>query len=303
MYIWISSRHNRWSALLVSLMVLVLVTVLTTVFLEVIWDSSKNVQWIEASNVAYYRATGIVEEQLMDPNVSKSTPWNVSPKTESLVSTGRSLVVATWSSIMPSAGYGNSPYDPSYNLISLGQPLQIVIPNWIDWTNVSFEFRVPHIGSSGTGVSSTMTNSWIILWTVGYSGASLYASGETQIFRGSDINLVQTWSFAAFSGITNSGSSISVNGFYTDTNYLWTSGSRCMNYACTLKLSMIRPVLTSDGRSLPFLEYRVNFGWVPVPSQFMTLNATAYAYGFQRNYTVRIPQITTNTALDFAVLQ
>ena len=110
-------------------MVLVLVTVLTTVFLEVIWDSSKNVQGIESSNVAYYRATGIIEEQLMDPSVSKSTPWNVSPKIENLVSTGRSLIVATGSSIMPSSGYGNSPYDSNYNLISLGQPLQIVIPN------------------------------------------------------------------------------------------------------------------------------------------------------------------------------
>lgn len=35
----------------------------------------------------------------------------------------------------------------------------------------------------------------------------------------------------------------------------------------------------------------------------MTLDATAYAYGFQRTRTIRIPQVTTNTALDFAVLQ
>ncbi|MFZ2255750.1 MAG: hypothetical protein WAW59_02590 [Patescibacteria group bacterium] len=53
---------------------------------------------------------------------------------------------------------------------------------------------------------------------------------------------------------------------------------------------------------MPFLEYKITFN-IPVPSQFMTLEATAYSYGFQRTKTVRIPQITTNTALDFAVLQ
>lgn len=35
----------------------------------------------------------------------------------------------------------------------------------------------------------------------------------------------------------------------------------------------------------------------------MTLDATAYSYGFQRTQVINIPQITTNTALDFAVLQ
>lgn len=35
----------------------------------------------------------------------------------------------------------------------------------------------------------------------------------------------------------------------------------------------------------------------------MTLHADGFAYGFMRSRTVRVPQITTNTALDFAVLQ
>jgi hypothetical protein len=29
---------------------------------------------------------------------------------------------------MPEAGKGNSPYDDDYNIISLGNPVQIVIP-------------------------------------------------------------------------------------------------------------------------------------------------------------------------------
>jgi len=291
---------SRWSALLVSLIILVLVTILTTVFLERIWNSSKTVEWIEASNAAYYQATGIIEQQLMDPLVSKRSPWMIPTTTETFSMTGRSLVVYTGGSIMPIPWLGNSPYHPDYNIIALGQPVQIVIPNGIDWTNVSFYFRVPQIGLSSTWVQAGFS-SGVILWTLWYTWASLYASGETNIFRWSDIN--STGSLASFSGITNTGSFLTVNTFYTDSNFLWTSGVRCAGYNCTLKLSMIRPVPLDDGRILPFLEYRIDFGVASVPSQYMLLDATAYSYGFQRSRQIRIPQITTNTALDFAVLQ
>ncbi len=296
-------RHSsRGSALLISMIILILVTLLTTVFLELIWGSAQTVQGIEASNVSYYQAVWVIEEQLIASNVSKRTPWNIANRTENFSQTGRSLVVSTGAAIMPVAGKGNSPYDDDYNIISLGNPVQIVIPDGIIWNNVSFEFRIPDIGSWSTSIHTNMASSGIILWTLGYSGASLYASGETNIFQWDDINTLSTWALSGMFGNTNSGSNMQVNTFYTDANYLWTSGGNCVNYACTLKLSMIRPVLTTDSISLPFLEYRIVFD-VPVPSQFMTLEATAYAYGFQRTRTIRIPQVTTNTALDFAVLQ
>ncbi len=308
------NHTTRGSALLISLVILILVTLLTTVFLEVIWTSSKNVQGIEASNASYYRAIWVVEQQLIDPNVSKKTPWNIASLTEGSVWSGtwRSLTVQTGSSIMPAAWFWNSPYDDDYNIISLGAPVQIVIPPLLGtWSNVTFEFRVPNVSStSWTGIDNAMNSSWIILWTLWYSWASIYASGETQIFKWNDVNAPMT-TFSSFSGITNTGSVISVGWFYSSPEYLWNNGSNCNPYNCTLKLSMIRPVRTSwayprwlaDWRSLPFLEYKINFNGVNVPSQFMTLDASAYAYGFQRTRRIRIPQITTNTALDFAVLQ
>jgi hypothetical protein len=293
------------------MIILILVTIVTTVFLERIWGSSQTVQWIEASNAAYYQAVGIIEEQLIATNVTKKTPWNITsvPKPASDY-TGRYLDVLTGSNIMPATGSWNSPYNSNYNIIALGQPVQIVIPDSVDWNNVNFEFRVPQIGQAGSWIDNSLDGSWVILWTLGYSGASLYASGETSIFQWIHINS-STNSFSSFSGITNTGSLKSITAFYTESEYLWLNGAKCASYNCTLKLSMIRPVRTSstyprwtmDGRTLPFLEYRINFWTVTVPAQFMTLEATAYSYGFQRTRTVRIPQITTNTALDFAVLQ
>ena len=65
---------------------------------------------------------------------------------------------------------------------------------------------------------------------------------------------------------------------------------------------MLRSVKLTDGRSLPFLEYKVEFN-APIPSQFMTLDAKGYYGGYLRERRIRIPQITANSALDFAVLQ
>lgn len=308
-----SLQSQRGSALLVSLVILILLTIMTTVFLERIWTFNKISKGIEESNVAYYTTLGVVEEQLIDPLVTKFQPWkiqNVSDMTS--VNTGSRLTASTGSTVIPNPWEWNSPFDHDYNLISLWDPIQLVIPEWVDWTNVNFTFRIPHIGTSGTWIDTNMTNSWIILWTLGYTWASLFASGETNIFRwvniGSAYNL-----FWDFYGISNTGTNMRLSSFYNDItgDYLGTTGTNCTWFACTLKLSLIRPIRTSasqwswpwDNRTIPFLEYKIDFGTVKIPNQYMILKSDAYAYWFFRSTTVKIPQITTNTALDFAILQ
>jgi len=70
----------------------------------------------------------------------------------------------------------------------MGQPVQIVIPSGVNsWGSVQFYFRVPSIPGETSSTISTSA-SGVILWTFGYSGASLYASGETNIFKLNDID-------------------------------------------------------------------------------------------------------------------
>ena len=64
--------------------------------------------------------------------------------------------------------------------------MQIVIPSGIDWNSVNFYFRVPAIPDTTVTDTGSNSLSGIILWTFGYSGASLYASGETNIFNMKD---------------------------------------------------------------------------------------------------------------------
>ncbi len=73
-------------------------------------------------------------------------------------------------------------------MIGMGEPVQIVVPETIlNWSNVIFRFRVPIIPGATASTIST-SQSGVILWIFGYSGASLYASGETQIFKFNDID-------------------------------------------------------------------------------------------------------------------
>lgn len=102
-------------------------------------------------------------------------------------------------------------------------------------------------------------------------------------------------------GVTNTGVYMSYRNFYG------AYGSACGNYKCTLKLSMLRPVSTDDNPNvkIPFLEYKIRLPITspPLPQKFMKIEARGYAYGFMRSRTIELPQITTNNALDFAVLQ
>jgi hypothetical protein len=299
----ISSR--RGSALIIGLIIAVLLTIMATSFLEKILNLGQTSWGINNSAQAYSLATGLIEEQLMDPLMTKAEPWNMPPASEGSATsdTGRTLVVNTGGVNLPNLGKWNSPFDSDWNIIGMGEPVQIVIPDGIpNWNpDVKFYFRVPKIsGQWSTGALASISNSGIILWTFWYSGASLYASGETEIFVGSEIDSGFHY-LALKEGFTNTGTASTFQDFYT--NY-W---SNCVNYQCTLKLSMIRPFLTNDSsnpQSFSFLEYRIEFPTgMNIPSQYMIIDSTSYVYGYLRSRQVRIPQITTSTATDFAVLQ
>lgn len=300
-------RSQKGSALIISLIVLTLITVMSTVFFEKILRFSQASEGIENSNIAYYKALWSIENSLYGVNVNKYTPWNIvgGHTGWTYANSWSDLTVTTGSSIVPAPGKWNSPYDSNYNIIGIGEPVQLVIPQGIEWNSVAFRFRIPQINpTSSTGIA-VWAGAWsgYILWTFASSGASLFASGETNIFEGDVLNNTSRY-IATEYWVSNSGSSLQFRDFYTDAGFLWPAGTKCTNYQCTLKLSLIRTVPTTDtGRSVSFLEYKIDFNGVQIPSQYMNLSAEWYAYGFLRRRDFQFPQITTNTALDFAVLQ
>ena len=299
------TQHRRGSALLVGLIIVVLLTILTVSFLEKVLGLGRTSGGIGNSAQAYTIATGLIEEQLMNASMTREAPWNIATRSDTYTATWRTLTAYTGSDSIPGTGKWNSEFDKDWNIISMGEPVQIVIPAGVDWNSVYFRFRVANIPwSSNTGSAS---NSGIILWTFWSSWTTLYASGDTQVFRWTTDIWIWIWNrfIAAFNGLTNTGSSFTFAWFYADaTSWVWNTGTKCTGFQCTLKLSMLRPFLTTGGQLFSFLEYQIEFPTgTRVPSQYMIIDSNASIYGYIRSRQVRIPQITSNTATDFAVLQ
>ena len=75
--------------------------------------------------------------------------------------------------------------------------------------------------------------------------------------------------------------------------------------ACTLKLSVIGDLSISDihGTQIPYLEYQIDTNTQEIPTRFTHIQSFGRSFGFQKDVDVRIPQITTDQAFDFAVFQ
>lgn len=101
-----STRSHQGSALIVALIIVVLLTIMTTTFLEKVLNLGKTSGGINSSAQSYSLATGLIEEQLMDSNMTKVSPWNIAEKSEGIPGgfTGRSLSAATGGTIMPEQG-------------------------------------------------------------------------------------------------------------------------------------------------------------------------------------------------------
>ena len=74
----------------------------------------------------------------------------------------------------------------------MSQPLQIVVPDGLNWSSTDFEFKIPKIGNESTTKHSTeesATSTGLLLLTIGSSEKILYASGCSSdgLFTGIDV--------------------------------------------------------------------------------------------------------------------
>lgn len=311
-------RHSRkWSALIIGLIITVLLSILVIGFMEKVMRVGYNIKSIEQSTQAYYLASGIIETQLHKNNDLKTKPWNTTEiNTPNLRwYFGSSLQVHSRSNTIPSTRKWNSPFDNNYNIISVDRPVQLVIPNGINWNTVKFDFRVPNTdGDSNTQEKvHDIYNKDIIFWTLGNNKFAFFPNTEW-VDKGllnkgnfSDVSLWdKKWYYFLQNGTKESNKTL--DNFYKNLNTLWSNGAECSDdYKCTLKLSMLEPItIDVNGKKVenfPLLEYKITWLNVPIPEQYMTLDASGYVGNYIRKRSVQIPQITTNTALDFAVLQ
>lgn len=293
-------KSRKGSALLVGLTVTVLLSILVIGFLEKSLRLNANAKSIEHSVQAYYLATSNIETKLQVtwPNLKKK-PWTILSDSIPINKgfSGSYVVAHTGSNIIPAKWLGNSPFDKDYNIISLDRPVQLAIQN-VDWNNTSLELKSPFDNVAITGSGE-------VLWTLWNSEKVLYAQTGSLIKIDGSMSVSKIFWFLDqwfYNDVTWERKSRGIGAFYDQELLQW---AKCSDFSCTLKLSMLSPAKTADEKKqFPFLEYKITFPTSDqIPLQFMTLDATGYVGDYARKRSVQIPQITTNTALDFAVLQ
>lgn len=334
--------HSRkWSAILIALIIMTLLSVVIITFLEKSLWLGKNVKSIEQSTQAYYVATTGIERALANTTNLKKQPWKLSgtildSASISLYNSDNSqpwksytgiTMNAYWeSSIIPFQNEWNSPFHKNYNLLTLNSPMQIPLPAGI--TEMKISFRIPDVtsGNINAGTISNWQNGLCkgeclkktaIFWSLWNGKDILYGSGsisgwdkkwtitindiknflDNNSSSSYDIKLTERTGYAFDSKWDHSEQTFKV--FYD---------SNCKNnYDCILKLTLVSsiPAQSSNWKNrqlLPFIEYQVSSN-NDLPLPFTRLRAMGRVDSFARGRSVDVPYFTSNTALDFTVIQ
>ncbi len=288
--------RNSWFSIVLAIGLTLLLSLTGLYLLEYVVPFSKNVKGIESASNSFYQAyKGLEEAVYLNSQNIKNNIW---------YQTWATLIPSFWQEYSynilangtgsPLPGNGNSEFHRDFNKLSQAEPAQFVIGNGRLSTGsptLTLSLKVPDISNSPDAIS---TSSWIVLWQLSSSWASLTS---TNLITGAQIN-TSNFSLNLFSqaGTLLNGTSQQFNTFYTNN---CTAGKECV-----LKISLISPIFNtiSWNPRIPYLEYKlVSNPSIPLREALITTQGKSY--GFRRNLEVLIPQTTTNSAFDFTVFQ
>lgn len=302
-------NNKKWSALIISIFIIAIISLLWIYLLEKIVPISRNVKWVENSNIAYYNANSWVEKALFDmtsSNPSSEPAWNIWTTTLWYNYSTKAIT-----STIPQSWLWNSEYSSDWNKIWTGNPVQLLInTNSIDWTNgATFYFRIPDISPGTTSsLSWALSGSWLINWVLSGSWKSLFASWETNMIKWNSIWssssswFIKLWNLIWFD---LNYTEWTFTDFYKST---WTTFStiwlwNCSDTKCILKLSVVNPIYLSNWQLAPYIEYKLLTNGPSIPDQYASIKSDWYSYWYKRTINKQVRQLTTNEALDFTIFQ
>lgn len=296
---------KKWFSIFIWIGLVALLILVALVILSFIIPFSRNIKWIENTTIAYYNWYSWIEHWLYYINKIRTNLTTESWSTN--ISNGSWYKFNTFSSgtIIPQPWYWNSEFDKDYNIISISEPIQLEIGRNIipDWSKVEFIFKVPNFDND---IATSEILSWnttpIINWI-------LSAQNDT---------LIASWSYINASDVKSSNCSTNCSIKLTENNFknwftidwIWQTFSefywnncRSSWSWCTLKMSVINDLVLTTWNQIPYLEYKINFGWYNVPDRYFRITSFWLSKWFQKKLDVRVSQQTVNTAFDFTVFQ
>lgn len=292
-------------SLVVALWLVIVMTLLAVTILEFIIPFSRNNKWIENSSAAYYQANTWIENALYA--VWTWSLWYEPNKWIVLLSPiDYSYEVTAMWDILPPDWQWNSEFDDDWDKISPWNPIQMEIwDNLVQLWNLNIAFRVPNFDNSLELSWATLP---IINWQLSAKNNTLNAFSWNYItaddicesdeyFWDCDFYLTNN-SFKKWIDLNDQNwTDQEISNFYTS-NCTWTSSG------CILKLSIINDLQTTDWEYIPYLEWRMEYGWwADLPLRYSIINSEWKSYWFKKSLQIKLPQKTVSEAFDFTVFQ
>ncbi len=326
-----NKKNNSGFSIIFAILFVAVLIIIVIVLIEYLIPFWRNVKGSENSVSAYYQGLAWIEKALFDKKnlkIWENTSWNTSWKNHYSYE-----IKSNTTDFLPPKWEWDSDYDSDWNKIWIWNPIQLKLEKKdIDWSKVKFFFRVPDLTwawSNNETLKDINGDKKIINWQLSWSWFTIFASTwsmiKTDDINWNDINInsknwILIWTSIEKTKIidTNKPVIISFSDFYnwwskTPDNYTNNINfTACKNTNCSLKFSIINDLIVeynSKKQKIPYLEYKIFFDswalqpWETVPTRFFRINSIWYTKSFRKDISIKIPQYTTNQALDFAVFQ
>lgn len=297
-----TNKNNKWFSIVLALWLALILSYTGIFLLDYMVPFSRNIVGIEHASKAYYESYGGIEDALytLSQNPTGYTTWPVS------VWNYEYAIAGQWQ-VIPAVGTGNSPFDTNWNRLSQNEPIQLRVgQNRLSSggsDRIRLSIRVPNFDGAGDVLDNT-PNDDILLWQLSSSNESI-STRDGEFITESDINAGITSESLWNSGVSSHGEWVLVDG--TDRTFEWfynNNSSPCNNglNECVLKISVINPLITNGGDTIPFIEYRIETDTL-IPLRYAQLESDGSSQAYTKNIRVAFPQQTTSSAFDFTVFQ
>lgn len=300
--------NTKWFSIVLAMWITLVVWMISILILDLIIPFSRNIKWVENSSAAYYLWYAWVEESLWF--LWQNDLWTNDSLPFTTTATGSQYKLQSTTSIIPPVWKGNSEYDTDWNRLEPNIPIQLKL----NTSNINFDtatliFRVPDLNED-----EILTNDWsfpnneepIINWIISWldenwSPVALYwkdDTGNRNYIRKEQINN-SSFTIWYYEWFTLDWDDCELQDFYKNSgvcNWKWVDSK------WELKLSLIDNLTLANDKIIPYLEYKIDF-WVDIPWRYSQIETAGKSYGYRKSIDIKVPQLSTNQAFDFAVFQ
>lgn len=290
--------QNTWFSIVFAIIIIVIASTASLYLLSFIIPYGQNVKGLENSTKAYYLWNSAVEQSLWEIQRNELGYENT---TSFSGSSDYSYTIIARGNRIPAVSSGNSNFDSDWNTIGFTQPIQLSIWDGMisDWSQVNFYFQVPDFDQNGDNTSQRIAGTStdpVLYWQLSSRDETLVPRDSRDFITAADIDSSTPFTLSSRDGVNLDNTISTFSAFYT---------AHCgSGNDCILRISALTGFeMLGSGVSIPYLEYYIDTSLFSIPTRFTRIDASGKSFGFRKDISVSIPQLTIDQAFDFTVFQ